>query len=73
MLDKHWQDFVRNVALPASNHFHPPLSPVVSLSLCILHEWMSMQMLAKPSSNLLQKLEATTLAALHNLDEEHSS
>ena len=35
--------------------FHPSLSPVISLSLGTLHEWMRMQMLAKPSSNLLQR------------------
>jgi len=39
------------VALHTSHHFHPSLSPVASLSLGILHEWMKMQMLAKPSSN----------------------
>jgi len=33
----------------------PSLSPVISLSLDILHEWMRMQMLAKPSLNLLQR------------------
>ena len=38
-----------------SHHFHPSLSPVISLSLDILHEWMRTQMLAKPSSNLLQR------------------
>ena len=32
------------------HHFHPSLSPVVSLSLLILHEWMRTQ-----SSNLLQR------------------
>ena len=31
------------------------LCPVVSLSVGILHEWMWMQMLAKPSLNLLQR------------------
>ena len=41
--------------LPTIHHFHPSLSPVVSLSLVILHEWMRTQMLAKPSSNLLQR------------------
>jgi len=40
---------------PTSHHFRPSLSPVVSLSLGILHEWMRTQMLAKPSSNLLQR------------------
>jgi len=44
-----------SVALPTSHHFHPSLSPIVSLSLGILHEWMRMQMLAKSSSNLLQR------------------
>jgi len=44
-----------SVALPTSHHFHPSLSPVLSLSLGILHEWMRMQMLAKPSSNLFQR------------------
>ena len=43
-----------SVELPTSHHYHPPLSPVVSLSFGILHEWMRTQMLAKPSSNLLQ-------------------
>ena len=33
----------------------PSVSPVVSLSLCIWHEWMRTQMLAKPSLNLLQR------------------
>ena len=45
-----------SVALPTSHHFHPSLSPVVSLSLGILHEWMRTQMLAKPSLNLLQRI-----------------
>ena len=44
-----------SVALPTSHHFHPSLSPVVSLSSGILHEWMRTQTLAKPSSNLLQR------------------
>ena len=44
-----------SIALPTSHHFHPSLSPVVSLSVGILHEWMRTQMLAKPSSNLLQR------------------
>ena len=41
-------DFVRNAnirRIPTSHHFHPSLSPVVSLSLGILHEWMRTQML----------------------------
>ena len=38
-----------SVALLTSHHFHPSLSPVVSVSLGILHEWMRTQMLAKPS------------------------
>jgi len=37
-----------SVALPTSHHFHPSASPVVSLSLGLLHEWMKTQMLAKP-------------------------
>jgi len=44
-----------SVALPTSHHFHPSLSPVVSLSLDILHEWMRTQMLAKPFLNLFQR------------------
>ena len=28
------------VALPTSHHFHPSISPIVSLSLGILHEWV---------------------------------
>ena len=45
-----------SVALPTSHHFHPSLSPVVSLSLGIMHEWTRTQMmLANPSSNLLQR------------------
>jgi len=40
---------------PTSDHFRPSLSPIVSLSLGILHEWMRTQMLAKPSLNLLQR------------------
>jgi len=55
------------VALPTSHHFHPSLSPVVSLTLGILHELMRTQMLAKPSSDLLHReLEATTGVAAHN-------
>ena len=34
-----------SVALPTSHHFHLSLSPVVSLSLGVLHEWMRTQML----------------------------
>ena len=30
-----------SVTLPTSHHFHPSLSPVVSLSLGILYEWVS--------------------------------
>jgi len=37
-----------SVALPTSHNFHPSASPVVSLSLGTLHEWMKTQMLAKP-------------------------
>ena len=48
-------EMLTSIALPTSHHFHPSLSPVVSLFLGILHEWMRMQMLAKPSSNLLQR------------------
>ena len=48
-------EMMASVALPTSHHFHPSLSPVVSLTLGILHEWMRRQMLAKPSSNLLQR------------------
>jgi len=48
-------EVLTSVALPTSHRFHPSLSPVVSLSVGILHEWMRMQMLAKPSSNLLQR------------------
>ena len=44
-----------SVALPTNHYFHPSLSPVVSLSLGILHEWMRTQMLAKPSWNVLQR------------------
>jgi len=33
-----------SVALPTSHHFHPSVSPVVSLSLGTLHEWMKTQM-----------------------------
>jgi len=62
-----------SIALPTSHHFNPSLSPVVSLSVGILHKRMRMQMLAKPSSNLLRKLEAATQAAAQNLDEEHLS
>jgi len=49
-------EMLTTVALPTSHHFHPSLSPIVSLGLGILHEWMRMQMLAKPSSNLLQRI-----------------
>ena len=44
-----------SVALPTCHHFHPSLSPVISLCLGILHEWMRTQMLAEPSSNLRQR------------------
>jgi len=44
-----------SVALPASHHFHPPLSPVVSLSLGIVRKRLRTQILAKPSSNFLQR------------------
>ena len=37
------------------HHFHPSLSPIVSLFSSILYEWMRSQTLAKPSSNLLQR------------------
>jgi len=40
---------------PTRHHFRPSSSPVVSLSLGMLHEWMRTQMLAKPSSNLLRR------------------
>ena len=60
-----------SVELPTSHHFHPSLSPVVSLSLGILHKWMRMQMLAKIRTSS-RKLEVTTGTAAHNLDEEHS-
>ena len=51
------------VALPTSHDFHPSLSPLVWLSLGILHEWMRTQMLllAKPSSNLLQRTGSNRL------------
>ena len=58
ILDIRWHDplseMPASVALLTSHHFHPSLSPVVSLSSGILHEWMRTQMLAKPSSNLFQ-------------------
>jgi len=44
-----------SIALPTSHHFHLSLSPVVSLSLGILHERIRTQMLAKPFLNLLQR------------------
>ena len=58
ILNIRWHNFVRNADIRRIINqppFHPSLSPVVSLSLGILHEWMRMQMLAKPSSNLLQR------------------
>jgi len=64
-----------SVALPTSHHFHPSLSPIVLLSLGILREWMKMQNCRRWPSNLRtpsRELEATTGAAAHNLDEEHS-
>ena len=45
-----------SVALPTSDHFHPSACPVVSLSLGILHEYLTTQTLAKPSLNLLQRI-----------------
>jgi len=50
-----FSEVLTSVALPTSHHFHPSLSPVVSLFVGILHEWMRMQMPAKPSVNLLQR------------------
>jgi len=44
-----------SIALPTSHHFHPSISPIVSLSSGILHQWMRTQMLAKPPSNLLRR------------------
>ena len=44
-----------SIILPTNHYFRPSLSPVVSLSLGILHERTRMQMLAKSSSNLLQR------------------
>jgi len=72
-------DFVRNVDIRRVTN-QPPLSSTIKSRrltfLRILHEWMRTQMLPKPSSNLLhhsiRELEATTGAAAHNLDEEHS-
>jgi len=63
-----------SVALPTSHHFRPSLSPVVSLSLGILHKWMRTQMLGYPShlQTSSRDLKATTGVAAHNLDEEHS-
>jgi len=72
MLGTTLSEMPTSVALPTSHNFHPSLSLVVSLSLGTLHEWMRTQVLAKPSLNLLFELEATTGAAAHNLDEEHS-
>ena len=63
-------EMLTSITLLTSHHFHPSLSPVVSLSLGILHEWMRTQMLAKPSSNLLQRTGGDHLGS--NLDEEHS-
>ena len=61
ILDIRWHDplseMPASVALLTSHHFQPSLSPVVSLSSGILHEWMRTQMLAKPSSNLFQRTE----------------
>jgi len=36
------------IALPTSHHFHPSLSPIVSLFSGILHEWMKMQAIFEP-------------------------
>ena len=43
------------LGLPISHHVRLSLSPAISLSLRILHEWTRTQMLAKPPSNLLQR------------------
>ena len=65
-----------NVALPTSHHFHPSLSPVVSLSLDILHECRmdeNAEAIAKPSSDLLQRTGGDHRGGrAHNLDEERS-
>jgi len=53
------------------HHVHPSLSPVVSLSLGILRQWTRMQN-ASHLRTSSRELEATTGAAAHNLDEEHS-
>jgi len=58
ILNIRWHNFVRNADIRRIINqppFHPSLSPVVSLCLGILHEWMRTQMIAKPSSNLLQR------------------
>jgi len=58
ILDIRWHDFVRNADIRRFTNqppLYPSLSPVVSLSVGILHEWMRTQMLAKPSLNLLQR------------------
>jgi len=59
ILDICWHDYVRNVDIHRNTN-QPPLSSIIksyrlSLSLGILHEWMRTQMLAEPSSNLLQR------------------
>jgi len=54
-----------SIALPTSHHFHPSLSPVVSLSWGILHEWMRLRMIAKPSLNFLQQT-ATWMKNIHD-------
>ena len=60
ILDIRWHNFVRNADIcritNTSHHFYPSLSPVVSLSLGILHECMRTHMLAKPSSDLFQRI-----------------
>jgi len=53
----------------------PPLSslsPVVLLSLGILHEWMKTQMILCHLRTSCRELEATSRLAVHNLDEERS-
>ena len=54
IIDICWHDIVRNANI-CRHHFHQSLSTVVLLSLGILYDWMRTQMLAKPSSNFLQR------------------
>ena len=63
---------IRNADIRHITNQQPLSSITESCRDSILHEWLRMRMLDKPSSNLLQRTGGDHLAAAHNLDEVHS-